>query len=65
SKTYGPLLTKIDGWLEDSYQTMDHVLIADIELPIDSEKLKKIDEVEEPFFQMDDDAGGVPVANDE
>lgn len=65
SKTYGPLLTKIDGWLEDSYQTMDHILIADIELPIDSEKLKKIDEVEEPFFQMDDDAGGVPVANDE
>lgn len=65
TKNYGPLLTKIDGWLEQSYHSMDNILIADIDLPIDSERLKLIDEETEPFFQFDDEGNGVPVAGDE
>lgn len=62
---YGSLLTKIDGWLDESYHTMDNYYVADIALPINAEKLKQIDEEPEPFFQLDDSDSGAPVAGDE
>lgn len=65
SQNYGSILTEIDGWLAKTYQTLDNIYVADIKLPIDAERLKAIDEEPQPFFQTDDDGGGIPVAGDE
>ena len=54
SLVYGNALRKIDGWLKSAYDALDSKLIADIDLPEDSDKEKAIVETDKSFLKTDD-----------
>lgn len=61
---YKDVLDKIDSWLGNAYKTLDNQLIADIDLPEDSDKEKSLNETK-PAFQFDSDDSISPVNSNE
>lgn len=51
SLIYRSILDRIDGWLDESYSQLDDKLIADIELPEDSDKEKIVNTSPKSFIQ--------------
>ncbi|MDE6577803.1 MAG: YihY/virulence factor BrkB family protein [Muribaculaceae bacterium] len=62
---YGNILTKIDEWLQQTYKSLDSILVADINIPVDTEKEQASESDSQPFLAPDVDEPSSPVVNDE
>ena len=51
SIVYRKILDKIDGWLQDTYECLESHKIGDINLPIDDDKEKKIENNDSSFIK--------------
>lgn len=61
---YRSILDKIDGWLNDSYDTLEDKLLVNIELPEDADKERIVNTSSKSFLQDDDD-GINPISSDD
>jgi len=50
---YSGILLKIDKWLNEAYSSLNNILIADIDLPEDSNKEQAIVDSNKKFINLD------------